>query len=156
MNTPTSTRYVGLDVHKREVTACIVDPKGKQRKIIRFPLTRQRLTAFAQVTLRPTDHVALEATTNSWAVADVLRPHVARVVVSNPMATKAIAQAKVKTDKVDAAVLAHLLRCDYLPEVWQPDGDGGWKGRYDVDVKGAPVKVVGEYTLKKKGTGCDW
>jgi transposase len=37
------------------------------------------------------------------------------------MATKAIAQAKVKTDKVDAHVLAQLLRCDFLPEVWQPD-----------------------------------
>jgi hypothetical protein len=37
------------------------------------------------------------------------------------MATKAIAKAKVKTDKVDAAVLAHLLRLSYLPEVWQPD-----------------------------------
>jgi len=54
-------------------------------------------------------------------VADVLRPHVARVVVSNPLATKAIAQAKVKTDKVDAKVLAQLLRCGFLPEVWQPD-----------------------------------
>ena len=62
-----------------------------------------------------------EATTNCWAVADALRPHVARVVVSNPMATKAIAMAKVKTDKVDAHVLAQLLRCDFLPEVWQPD-----------------------------------
>ena len=65
--------------------------------------------------------MALEATTNCWAVADALRPHVAKVVVSNPMATKAIAQAKVKTDKVDAHVLAQLLRCDFLPEVWQPD-----------------------------------
>ena len=37
------------------------------------------------------------------------------------MATKAIAQAKVKTDKVDAHVLAQLLRCDFLPEVWRPD-----------------------------------
>jgi transposase len=121
-NTTTSPpRYVGLDVHKREITACIVSADGKQRRIIQFPLTRSRLGAFAQVSLRPTDHVALEATTNSWAVADILRGHVARVVVSNPMATKAIAQAKIKTDKVDAQVLAHLLRCDYLPEVWQPD-----------------------------------
>jgi transposase len=43
------------------------------------------------------------------------------VVVSNPLTTKAIASAKVKTDKVDAFVLAQLLRCDYLPQVWQPD-----------------------------------
>jgi len=46
---------------------------------------------------------------------------VGRVVVSNPLRTRAIAEAKVKTDKVDALVLAQLLRCDYLPEVWRPD-----------------------------------
>lgn len=54
-------------------------------------------------------------------MADLLEPFVGRVVVSNPMKTKAIAEAKVKTDKVDAEVLAQLLRCDYLPSVWVPD-----------------------------------
>ena len=34
--------------------------------------------------------------------------------------TKAIAEAKIKTDKVDAEVLAQLLRCDFLPRVWEP------------------------------------
>lgn len=37
------------------------------------------------------------------------------------MKTRAIAEAKVKTDKVDAEVLSQLLRCDYLPSVWVPD-----------------------------------
>ena len=119
----TQCRYVGLDVHKREITACFIDASGTKQKTLTFPLTRARLEAFARVTLRDSDHVALEATTNCWAVADVLRPCVARVVVSNPMATKAIAQAKVKTDKVDALVLAQLLRCDYLPDVWHPDDE---------------------------------
>jgi len=114
-------RYVGLDVHKRIVEACIVDPAGKVVQRKRFPLRRETLDLFAAKTLKPGDHVALEATTNCWAVADRLRPRVARVLVSNPMATKAIAQAKVKTDKVDAHVLAQLLRCNFLPEVWQPD-----------------------------------
>ena len=113
--------YVGLDVHKRVVEACIVDSSGKVVHRERFALNRRTLELFATKILRPTDHVAFEATTNCWAVADVLRPHVANVVVSNPMATKAIAMAKVKTDKVDAHVLAQLLRCDFLPEVWQPD-----------------------------------
>ena len=44
-----------------------------------------------------------------------------RVTVGNPKKTKAIAEAKVKTDKVDAEVLAQRLRCDYLPSVWVPD-----------------------------------
>jgi transposase len=54
-------------------------------------------------------------------VVGILQPYVASVTVSNPLATKAIAQAKVKTDKVDARVMAQLLRCGYLPGVWIPD-----------------------------------
>src|SRR5690606_1692972 len=82
---------------------------------------RSALEHFAKRQLKKTDRVALEATTNTWPVAEILRPFVTAVVVSNPLKTKAIAEAKIKTDKVDAEVLAQLLRCDYLPEVWQPD-----------------------------------
>lgn len=42
-------------------------------------------------------------------------------MVSNPLTTRAIALAKIKTDKIDTNTLAHLLRCDYLPRVWIPD-----------------------------------
>ena len=116
-----TTRFVGLDVHKRQITACFVDGEGRKLETRTFELTRAKLMHFAKHVLRPTDQVALEATTNCWAVARVLQDHVTRVVVSNPLVTKAIAQAKVKTDKVDAHVLAQLLRCDFLPEVWHPD-----------------------------------
>ncbi len=63
----------------------------------------------------------MEATTNTWPVVDLLRPYVGDVVVSNPIKTKAIAEAKVKTDKVGAETLARLLRADYLPSVWQQE-----------------------------------
>jgi transposase len=43
------------------------------------------------------------------------------LVVSNPSKTRAIAEAKVKTDKVDARILAQLLAADFLPPVWLPD-----------------------------------
>lgn len=121
MSEHTTPRFVGLDVHKRQITACFVDADGQKLHTRTLVLTRARLAYFAQHVLRPTDQVALEATTNCWAVARVLQEHVARVVVSNPMVTQAIARAKVKTDKVDAHVLAQLLRCDFLPEVWHPD-----------------------------------
>ena len=42
-------------------------------------------------------------------------------MVSNPLKTRAIAEAKVKTDKVDARILAQLLAADFLPPVWLPD-----------------------------------
>jgi transposase len=114
-------RYIGLDVHKRVVEACVLDEAGKILWRTRFELSRDRLVSFAMVRLQPTDRVVVEATTNTWAVVRALKPHVAEVVVSNPMQTKAIAQAKIKTDKVDALVLAQLLRCDFLPRVWEPD-----------------------------------
>ena len=41
--------------------------------------------------------------------------------MSNPAKTRAIAEARVKTDKVDAEILAQLLAADYLPSVWLPD-----------------------------------
>src|SRR5947207_1139537 len=64
---------------------------------------------------------ALEATSNSWAVCGVLSGRCGLLKVSNPLKTKAIAQASVKTDQVDANVPAQLLRCDYLPGVWVPN-----------------------------------
>jgi transposase len=115
-------RSVGLDVHKHFVEACIIDARGKVVFRGRAGCLRHELEAFARAHLKRTDRAALEATTNTWAVVDVLRPFVAEVVVGNPLKTRAIAEARVKTDKVDAEVLAQLLRCDYLPTVWQPDG----------------------------------
>lgn len=114
-------RHVGLDVHKRFIEVCILDGSGKP--IFRGQVGCQRvvIVAFAQTKLKRTDRVALESTTNAWPVAEILRPFVREVVVGNPLKTKAIAEAKVKTDKVDAEVLAQLLRCNYLPSVWQPD-----------------------------------
>mgnify|MGYP001317297279 CR=1 FL=1 len=114
-------RYLGLDVHKRVVQACIIDEHGQSLGALRFDLTRETLTDFARSHLDDDCAVALEATTNTWAIVDVLAPFCPRVVVSNPMRTKAIASARIKTDKVDAEVLAQLLRCDYLPTVWTPD-----------------------------------
>jgi transposase len=113
-------RFIGLDVHKTVVEACVIDEAGQRLFRRRIECTRAALLRFAEE-LTKEDRVALEVTTNAWAVADLIQPFVGRVVVSNPMKTKAIAEAKIKTDKVDAEVLAQLLRCDYLPSVWVPD-----------------------------------
>jgi transposase len=116
------TRYVGIDLHKHLIVGHVVDAAGKKVDTFRYesvdPVT---LDHIGRNRLQPEDQVVLEATTHCWAVVQALEPFAARVVVSNPMATKAIAKAKVKTDKVDAAVLSHLLRLGYLPEVWKPD-----------------------------------
>ena len=109
-----------MDLHKDLVVTCIVDETGKVVQRHRWSCTREALEHFGRRFLQAADKVALEATTNTWEVVTILKPFVAEVVVSNPLKTKAIAEAKIKTDKVDAEVLAQLLRCDFLPRVWEP------------------------------------
>lgn len=113
-------RYIGLDVHRDFAEVAVLEPGHPVRSCGRIVARPAELRAFA-ATLRPDDVVALEATINTWAIARLLGERATRVVISNPYRTRAIAEAKIKTDKVDAAVLAQLLAADYLPEVWQPD-----------------------------------
>jgi len=51
-------------------------------------------------------------------VYDILARYAGEVKLANPKQTKAIAYAKVKTDKVGAKTLANLLRADLIPEVY--------------------------------------
>ena len=117
-------RFAGFDLHKKEVEACIIDHQGKILHRARFAATRDSITNFAIVN-NLADHcsVAIEATTNTWPVAALLKSLCSQVIVSNPLRTKAIAQAKIKTDKVDSLVLAQLLRTDFLPTVWIPNDE---------------------------------
>jgi len=115
--------FAALDIHLKSVEAVLLDDAGALQWRGQFPATRAALLAFARRYLTGRHRVALEATFHSWAIAELLQPFVAEVVVSNPLRTRAIAEAKIKTDRVDATVLAHLLRLDYLPRVWQPDAD---------------------------------
>jgi transposase len=55
------------------------------------------------------------------AFREVVEPEVKRLVLVHPQRVKAIASAKLKNDRVDSATLAHLLRCDLLPESWMAD-----------------------------------
>jgi transposase len=114
------TRTIGLDLGRHSGEAALIDEAGRSRPLGRLEVRREALEAFA-ATLGSDDQVVLEASTNTWAIADILAAHAGRVVVSNPLRTRAIAQAKTKTDEIDARTLASLLAADYIPEVWQPD-----------------------------------
>jgi len=113
-------RIVGVDLHKEIAIFHIISHEGTSLKTGQFFVNPKAIRDFAAEHLLPTDSLAVEVTSNTWAFVRLVKPHVAKVVVSNPLKTKAIAEANIKTDKVDAFVLAQLLRCDYLPSVWQP------------------------------------
>ncbi len=116
-----SRRCIGLDVH-RDFAQVAIWQGGQVSQAGTFATTPEGVREFA-AGLGPADEVALEATGNTWAIAALLASRAGRVVVSNPVRTRAIAEAHVKTDKVDAAILAQLLAADYLPAVWMPDAE---------------------------------
>jgi transposase len=112
-------RVVGLDIHRVFAEAVMLE-NGTARRLGRVGMTRDRLAAFAK-TLTHDDHVVVEATGNASAVAEVIRPYVGRVVIANPRQVRLIAEARIKTDVIDATVLARLYASGFLPEVWIPD-----------------------------------
>ncbi len=111
-------RAVGLDVH-RDFCVIAICEDGKVRSGGRVPSTPEGLASLA-ASLLASDRVALEVTGSCWEVARLLEPHVNRVIVVSPDDT-GIAQARAKTDRLDARALARLLWAGELEAVWMPD-----------------------------------
>lgn len=114
-------RAIGLDVHRSFAQVAVLDGT-KIVEELRIDLEHDAVTAFGR-SLRRDDEVVLEATGNTAAIVRLLKPFVARVVIANPLQVRAIAHARVKTDKVDAAILAKLHASGFLPEVWAADDE---------------------------------
>jgi transposase len=112
-------RSIGLDVH-RDFCEVAISEGGPARVAGRVAARREPLELFAR-SLAPTDRVVLEATGNALAIARILAPHVAEVVLAHPKRLRAISHAKIKTDRFDARVLAELLAAGLIPTVWIPD-----------------------------------
>jgi transposase len=112
-------RSVALDVHRDFCEVAIKDESGL-RMAGRVKTSLEELERFAQ-SLAPDDQVALEATGPAGAIARILEPHVGRVVIANTRKLRAIAESKVKTDKLDAKTLCELLAAGFLPAVFAPE-----------------------------------
>src|SRR5207249_2165318 len=113
--------YVGLDLHKKYITGCVLDSQGavvaEQR---RLPPVLETLLGWLAPVGQPVA-VALEATLY-WAwLHDRLTAAGYQVAVAHPQQVKLICHARCKTDPVDARKLADLLRTDLLPAIWIPD-----------------------------------
>ncbi len=114
-------RVIGMDIH-RTFAEVVFWEEGRLRWHGRVDMTRSGLEGFGR-SLTKDDEVVVEATGNAMAVVRVLGPYVARVIVANPLQVKAIAHARIKTDKIDAGVLASLRAAGFLPEVWVLDAE---------------------------------
>src|ERR1700684_238960 len=112
-------RIIALNVHRRFAQVAVLEDR-EIRNAGRIDLEHSRLCKSA-TPLKPVDKIIIEATDNTNVIVRLLSPFVGRVVIANPILVRAIAWAKVKTDKIDAAVLAKLHASGFLPEVWMPD-----------------------------------
>lgn len=114
-----SRRCIGMDVHRDECEIAIWE-RGEVRSAGRIAARPEVLERFATTVLRPADEVALEATTGAGRVAEVIRPHVARVIIANTHRLAAISQSKKKTDREAAKILAQLLAAGMIDGAWIP------------------------------------
>lgn len=109
--------FVGLDVHKKYTEVAIVDEEGVVLRRERIENEPERIKQFSQSLSNAL--VVMEASSSRrWLYEILSGKH--RVVLSNPVKTKAIASAKTKTDQVDALMLANLLRGGYIAECYVP------------------------------------
>jgi transposase len=104
----------GIDQHKRDSVITTYGPEGPRVKQARVPNTPRALEQyFAQY---PGPHRAVVESTGGWYwLADTLAGLGVELVLAHATRVKAIAAAKVKTDKVDSDTLALLLRADLIP-----------------------------------------
>jgi len=113
--------YAGLDLHKEFSVITIVDAQGREMlKQKKFPNNGEIVELF-QGFDQPV--VAMEATRAWYWLYDLLEDSGIEVKLSHPLKTKAIASARIKNDKIDSKVLAHLLRTDLLPLSYVPKRD---------------------------------
>jgi len=99
----------------------LMDEHGKELKNERVWNIRSEVEKFLQGAGDEVKAV-IEAGRSSYVMVDLLEEFGVDVKIANPKEVKAIAKAKIKTDKRDSRILAHLLRADLIPEVYQRSG----------------------------------
>jgi transposase len=97
--------YVGIDVHKRFCQAALMDEHGTILREFQFDNTLEGASSLVNLARSINPHVeaVLEPSANYWIkVYDKLEGEGVKVKLSNPSRTKAIAEARIKTDRIDA------------------------------------------------------
>ena len=108
---------IGVDYHKRFTYFVVKDSRGKVLKNGQITNTKANVASFLGPFASDSEAV-LESCRNWCVMHDWLEDLVDDVVLANPRKVKAIAEAKIKTDKIDASVLADLLRADLVPSCY--------------------------------------
>ena len=114
--------YVGVDAHQETCQVTVMDEWGGVLKRRRVATTRAALHGALGRYRRPLKAV-VEASRSWGPVYDWLQEVSEEVVLAHPDKVRAIAEARIKTDKIDSETLAHLLRADLVPAAYAPSKD---------------------------------
>ncbi len=115
-------KYVGVDLHKKSISICVVVLEGRKRKVLaRKRFACQDVDGICQFFRElGTFQVVVEATASYEWFAGLVERLADRVVLAHPKKLRIIAESKYKTDKIDAWVLAEFLALDMIPEAYRP------------------------------------
>lgn len=108
--------YLGIDLHLKRTYVVLMNSTGEvvdERQISNLDIETYLKSKVPRKT-----YAVLEATRNWAFLYDLLEVHVERVELAHPKEVKAIANAAVKTDRIDAKVLANLARMNFLPTAY--------------------------------------
>src|SRR5690242_21053065 len=114
---PAMSVYVGIDVHRKRSQVAVVTEDGQvqlNKNVVNGSEPMLRLIG----DLPSGTPVAFEAAFGWGWLVQLLEDYGFEAHLVHPLRCKAIASARLKNDKVDAAILAQLLRADLLPEAW--------------------------------------
>jgi transposase len=109
--------YVGIDVHRKRSQVAVIDQVGEVLANRNVPNGVEPVLGVIGGLPAGTP-VAFEAAFGWGWLVELLEDYGFAPHLVHPLQCKAIASARLKNDKVDAAILAQLLRADLLPEAW--------------------------------------
>ena len=108
--------YLGIDLHLKRTYMVLMDAKGEI--INKGRISNQEISEYLQEKVPQETYAVLEATRNWPFMYDLLNEHVGKVDLVHAKGVRAIANAAVKTDQIDASTLAHLARMNYIPKAY--------------------------------------
>jgi transposase len=116
------SQYIGIDLHKAKSFVTRLNSRGRVLEQVEVPHANGALQDY--LTQLPADaRIVVEATGNWMWLYELIEERHPDLVLAHPLKTKAIASARIKTDKIDATTLAQLLRADLVSAAYIPPRD---------------------------------
>ena len=112
--------YIGMDIHKQFTVAVVKDKEGNELENEKFENSKENFKKFLSPYSPEETKIVMESTSVWEHIYDMIEEMNYSIKLANPLKTRAIAEARIKTDKVDASTLADLLRANLVAESYIP------------------------------------